>query len=144
MRFNGQWLTCDDGEIRPVFRGDVLGSDGKWHVFEFLVDTGADRTVFCASVLKTLKLPILSSTSQVGGLGGIANTVALNAQLRLTRDDGTKASFRSEYAALTEVDALDMSVLGRDILDMFALIVDRRADILAILGGQHRYRIEQG
>ena len=34
-----------------------------------------------------------------------------------------------------------MSVLGRDILEMFALIVDRRADVIAIIRGQHYYTI---
>ena len=40
-------------------------------------------------------------------------------------------------------EALDMSVLGRDILDMFSLIVDRRAGVVAILGGQHYYLVQQ-
>ena len=34
-----------------------------------------------------------------------------------------------------------MSVLGRDIPEMFALIVDRQADVVAILRGQHYYPI---
>ena len=40
-------------------------------------------------------------------------------------------------------EALDMSVLGRDILDMFAVIVDRRGVVVAIVGGQHRYTIDR-
>jgi hypothetical protein len=35
-----------------------------------------------------------------------------------------------------------MSVLGRDIMDMFAVIVDRRSDVVALLGTGHRYRLE--
>jgi hypothetical protein len=41
------------------------------------------------------------------------------------------------------VDALEMSVLGRDVLDMFALIVDRRADVVAIIGQDHTYMIQR-
>lgn len=33
--------------------------------------------------------------------------------------------FRGQYAAVTEVEALDISVLGRDITGLFAVIVDQ-------------------
>lgn len=36
MRFDGLWLPCDDGAIRPLFRGEILANDGKWHDFELL------------------------------------------------------------------------------------------------------------
>jgi hypothetical protein len=36
-----------------------------------------------------------------------------------------------------------MSVLGRDIINLFALIVDRPQDIVCLLGQRHRYRIVQ-
>ena len=39
----------DDGIVRPVMRGEILASDGTWHRTEFLVDTGADRTLISAS-----------------------------------------------------------------------------------------------
>ena len=32
--------------------------------------------------------------------------------------------FRGQYAAVTELEALDMSVLGRDITGLFAVVVD--------------------
>jgi hypothetical protein len=38
--------------------------------------------------------------------------------------------------------ALTVSVLGRDILVMFAVIVDRRDRVVAIIGGQHQYMIQ--
>ncbi|NIO41328.1 MAG: hypothetical protein GTO41_14835 [Burkholderiales bacterium] len=61
----------------------------------------------------------------------------MNTQIRLSRNDGQKGVFRGEYSAPIDHEALDVSVLGRDILEMCALIVDRRADVLAIIGGQH-------
>jgi hypothetical protein len=36
-----------------------------------------------------------------------------------------------------------MSVLGRDITDLFAVIVDRVHDVVCLLGQRHRYSIEQ-
>jgi len=34
-----------------------------------------------------------------------------------------------------------MSVLGRDILDLFAVIVDRPGDVVCLVGQRHRYQI---
>ena len=50
IQIDGEWLLCDDGIVRPVIRGEILDSDGLWVPSAFLVDTGADRTVFSAEV----------------------------------------------------------------------------------------------
>jgi hypothetical protein len=54
-----------------------------------------------------------------------------------------KAVFRREYAACVEHEVLDMSVLGRAILEMFAVIIDRPNGVVSILGGRHHYTIEE-
>ena len=54
MQINGEWLLCDDGIVRPVIRGHILDGHGAWIHAPFLVDTGADRTVFSAPVLAAL------------------------------------------------------------------------------------------
>src|SRR5688572_15020180 len=46
MRIDGVWHLCDDGIVRPVIRGEILACDGSWVKAPFLVDSGADRTVF--------------------------------------------------------------------------------------------------
>jgi hypothetical protein len=56
MRIDGEWLLCDHGTPRPVIRGEILASDGTWQRAEFLLDTGADRTVISAPVLASLRL----------------------------------------------------------------------------------------
>ena len=106
-----------------------------------LIDTGADRTVISANVLESLNGQTTVAQDKIGGVGGLVNSVLVDTQIRLSREDGQKATFRSQYAACTEHEDLDMSVLGRDILEMFALIVDRRADVIAIIRGQHYYTI---
>ncbi len=141
MRFNGEWIQCDDGIVRPVIRAEILTGEGQWRAFELLVDTGADRTVISANVLESLNVQTTAPQDWIGGIGGLVDSVSMNTQIRLSRDDGQKAVFRGEYSACTNHEALDMSVLGRDILEMFALIVDRRADVVAIIGGQHSYAI---
>ena len=139
MRFNGEWLQCDDEVVRPIIRAEILAGDGAWRSFELLVDTGADRTVISANVLESLNLDATESFAQISSVGGLVNSVTVVTHIRLTRDDGLQANFRGAYAACTDQDALDVSVLGRDILDMFALILDRRADVVAIIAGNHRH-----
>ncbi len=143
MRFNGQWLQCDDGIVRPVIRAEIFAGDGVWRAVELLVDTGADRTVISANVLESLNLETTAPKIQIGGVGGLVDSVIVETQIRLSRDDGEKAIFRGEYAACTDREALDMSVLGRDILEMFALIVDYPNEVVALIGGRHRYSVHQ-
>jgi len=143
MRFNGEWLQCDDGIVRPVIRAEIFAGDGQWRAVELLVDTGADRTVISANVLESLNLETAAATNRIGGIGGLVDSVVVGTQIRLSRDDGEKAVFRGEYAACTDQEALDMSVLGRDVMEMFALIVDYPNNVVAMIGGHHRYTIQQ-
>ncbi|MFQ5731074.1 MAG: aspartyl protease family protein [Planctomycetaceae bacterium] len=141
MRFDGDWRFCDDGITRPVVPATVADGHGAWQAAEFLLDTGADRTLFSAHLLAALGLESQPSPDSVAGIGGKVNVVRVATRIQLTRDDGKTAAFRGEFAACTDLESLDMSVLGRDILDMFAVVVDRPGDIVAILGGNHRYAI---
>jgi hypothetical protein len=51
--------------------------------------------------------------------------------------------FQGQYAAVTELEALDISVLGRDITRLFAMIVDWPHDVVCLVGQRHRYTIAQ-
>jgi len=143
MQISGEWLLCDDDVRRPVIRGEVLASDGAWVPAEFLVDTGADRTVFSAGLLALLGGSSVVTGGRLSGLGGVAQFVAVETDIRLIRESGAPVTFRAQYAAATEAEALDMSVLGRDITGLFAAIVDHPGDVVILLGQRHRYRIEQ-
>jgi hypothetical protein len=141
MRFNGEWLQCDDGVVRPVLRAEILAGANDWRRVELLIDTGADRTVLSAHVLAMLMLPHAPVGDRLAGAGGLIDTVAVRTQLSILRDDGIPVTLRGNYAACTQLAALDMSVLGRDILDMFTLIVDRPGNQIALIGGEHHYSI---
>jgi len=143
MQINGEWVLFSDGVERPVMRGEVLASDGSWVRVPFLVDTGADRTVFSAGMLTLLRLPPVVAQHRLGGLGGMVNAVLITTQIRLTREDAGKVVFRSQYAAVTDMEALDISVLGRDLTSLLAVIVDRPRQVVCLLGQRHRYTIEQ-
>lgn len=143
MRIDGEWALFDDSVVRPVIRGEVLASDGSWVETPFLVDTGADRTVFSAAVLWTLGLQPIVPQERLAGLGGLAESVVVETQIRLTRETASTVVFRGQFTAVTEVEALDASVLGRDITALFAVIVDQLGDIICLLKQRHRYVIEQ-
>ena len=98
MCIDGQWLWCDDGIIRPVISGEILAGNGSWEKSEFLVDTGADRTVLSATTLAKLGLQPLPIEEGINGLGGMADSVIVETQLRLTHENAGKVVFRGQYA----------------------------------------------
>src|SRR5213079_1797188 len=46
LRIAGEWQLGEDGVTRPTVAGNVLGADGTPFGEFFLIDSGADRTVF--------------------------------------------------------------------------------------------------
>lgn len=129
--------------MRPVIYGEILAGNGAWVLAPFLVDTGADRTVFSAVVLAALQLQPISTQEYLGGLGGITRSVMVETQLHFSLEAGGTVTFRGQYAAVTAPETLDMSVLGRDITGRFAVIVDRPDNVVCLLGQRHQYSITQ-
>ena len=70
------------------------------------------------------------------------DSVDVKTRICLERDDGQWITLRGTYAACLRREALDMSVLGRDILNLFAVIVDRAADRVVLLHGTGSYAIQ--
>ncbi len=143
MRIDGHWHLCDDGFVRPVIVGEIRAKDHSWVRILFLVDTGADRTVVSADVLRGLHLDPIDSTDRLTGVGGQADSVVVTTQIRFDDSEGGKVVFNGNFAGFTSLEDLDMSVLGRDILNMFSLIVDRQGETICMLGQPHRYTIEK-
>ena len=71
----------------------------------------------------------------------MADSIVVETRIRFTHDEDGKAVFKGQFAGFTEPESLDMSVLGRDILNLFALIVDRQGDTVCLLGQNHSYTI---
>lgn len=141
MRINGLWYLCDDGIVRPVLVGDVRTATGTWYRTKFLVDTAADRTVLTAAVLQNLGFPGEPNRGQLEGVGGQAASVEVQTPLRLFRENGGEVQFNGRFAAFLDLTAIDMNVLGRDILNLFAVIVDRPRDVVCLLAQDHYYDI---
>jgi Aspartyl protease len=144
MRIVGEWFACIDGVLRPVLEGsaaDIAGSDCQER---FLVDTGADTTVFAAGFVQRLGLPCGLPPAGVGlaGVGGAQAYVLVRTTLTLYADDGSPARIQGEFAAFTDPAATDTSILGRDVLAHFDLIVSRRRNEVVLLATNHGYRVE--
>jgi len=71
----------------------------------------------------------------------MAASLVTETSIRFIHDEAGKAVFRGQFAGFTDLEALDMSVLGRDLVNLFALIVDRQGDTVCLLGQQHYYTI---
>lgn len=143
MRLDGEWALFDDGVVRPMIRGEIRAHNGAWVKAPFLVDTGADRTVFSTATLAQLGLQPFTTQDGLSGLGGMADTVIVETHIRLTRETARKVVFRGQFAAVTSLEALDINVLGRDIIRLFAVIVDQPGAVVCLLGQQHHYTIAQ-
>lgn len=141
MRVDGGWYLFDDDVERPVILGEVLARDGNWVRTLFLVDTGADRTVLNADTCAKLGFEASEPHESLGGLGGLTKAIYFETQIRLTRDDNGKVNLRGRYAAVVDETALDLSVLGRDILSLFAVIVDEPQRTVCLLSQRHSYII---
>ena len=143
MLIRGAWWVCSDGTPRPTIPTDVMDSHGLALHRQFLVDTGADSTVFSAALLGDLGLPTSPSPTGVSfqGIGGATPVVVVNAVLEFARDDGGTARVRGQFAAFTDSRATDMSVLGRDVLELFDVILSRRNNEVLLIAPNHTYTV---
>jgi hypothetical protein len=125
-----------------VVIAEVFGADGQSHNERFLVDTGADRTVFSAALLD--KLQFLGKHDHPGyalqGIGGSSEFIVVTTVMELTCDDGTPARIRGQFSAFTAPTVTDLSILGRDVLNNFDVIASRRTEVL-LLAGNHQYQV---
>lgn len=142
MLIEGEWYQTDDGAARPVLRGEVRNNNGGWTAVEFLIDTGADITVFSAATYSHLGYTDTNGSSIIEGIGGQVLTTPLTATLRFHSVHGTEAEITGPYVAVKDHRSLDMSLLGRDVLDVFQLVVDRPGNLIFLLAKPHTYRVE--
>ena len=145
MRIVGKWLLCNDGMTRPTVRLEVQAANGSLQPGVFLVDSCADRTVLGADLLEKLGFPTAPAREGMilKGITGEIDFVELKTALILTQDDGGVAHMRGHFAAFTDPAITDLSILGRDVLNHFDLILSRRRDEVLLLAPNHQYRVEQ-
>jgi Aspartyl protease len=144
MLIAGEWRKCDDGVSRPMVQSRVGGAAGTAVVEYFLLDTGADSSVLSGGLFSRLGLPSIAPPHGLAfqGIGGTADFVLADAVLEFASEDGATARIRGQIAAFTDPTATDLSILGRDVLNHFDIILSRRNDEVLLLTPNHKYRIE--
>jgi Retroviral aspartyl protease len=142
MRINGSFERTPSGVLLPVLSASVRRADGGWASCDFLLDTGAERTVFCFEDFDKLGIEgTQTSGFFIQGIGGRAGSRDLDTQIRLLRTDGQFAPLNGPFMACTDPAAADMSVLGRDLLYHFAVLMDRSRDVVCLLHGVGTYQL---
>jgi len=143
MRVNGAWLPGDDGVIRPIVPGLVRLPDGQWREVSFLLDAGADRTVFSADFCSLLEpLEPAAQRLLLSGVGGATNSITTETAIAFARDDGQLITVRGSFGVFTEGESAELSVLGRDVTNNFSVIYDYPTQIIALLAPSHAYEIK--
>ena len=145
MRVNGEWVLCDDEVIRPVVPGIVRLADGQWVEVAFLLDAGADRTVFSPDFFDLLQPLEVSAPEpmQLAGVGGQAAAITVETTLGFIRDDGQQVTVRGTFGLFTEGESPDLPVLGRDVTNNFSVMYDYSSRTVALLAPPHYYEIRR-
>jgi len=145
MRVNGEWLICEDRVIRPTVTGVVRAPDGQVFELPFLLDAGADRTVFSADFLSLLITLRSREAEQIhlAGVGGRVGSITVETTIGFTRDDGKVVTIRGGFAVFTEGESAELSVLGRDVTNNFSVIYDYPNRAVALLALPHYYEIKR-
>lgn len=144
MRISGHWAAFNDGKVRPLILAQLVAADGERIPERFLIDTGADQTVLSATALHEANLatrPREDDTALMG-VGGAVDSVIVSGAIEFIREDGVAISVRGNFAAFLDAEFSNLSILGRDVLDNFDVIVSRRRNEVLLVAGRHHYSIE--
>jgi hypothetical protein len=137
----GEWIHHTDGTLLPIVPIFVDLPDGRQLELDFLLDTGAERTVLTYSDLMKLETECEPSDEVLAGVGGTSRAVRVDQPLKFRKSDGEFVALNGPFLAFADPIALDLSVLGRDILGHFAVIVDKPKRAVMLLHGGHDYRV---
>lgn len=143
MRIDGDWLPDDHGVYEPVIRARLESGTGDWVECVFLVDTGAERTVIAADIVRQLDVPSQPSPRQLQSIWGAVEALTITTRLRLTHQDGGASVVNGPFEGFTTGTEGELSILGRDVLGHFAVIFDRPGNAVTLLTGRHTYTIRE-
>lgn len=144
MRVDGRWHRFRDDVLRPVVDAAVQMPVGTWQRVTFLLDAGADRTVFDASFLPLLSPLVLpaAQTPELGGVGGKVGCVFVQTHLSFARPDGKQVIVNGPFGVFTAPTSSDVSVLGRDVTNNFDVIYSFPRRQVTLLAPPHGYQIQ--
>jgi hypothetical protein len=144
MKFDGVWIADERGVTCPVLTGAVRDDEGIVHPVPFLVDTGAELTVLSYDAVSLLEGDsIQASGYALESISGASASLRVATTVWFRNSIGQMIPFRGEFAGCADPLGMNMSLLGRDILREFALIVDRPRTVICLLTGRHTYSIQE-
>lgn len=141
MRINGKWRLDENGVLTPVIVCELLTGRGKWVEAIFLVDSGAERTVLSTDDLNELDAPAQLAPHTLMGISGSIQVLTVKTRLKFALDRGSPVHINGPFDGIPEGREGELSILGRDVLGNFAVILDRPGGVIALLHGRHRYAI---
>jgi len=116
-------------------------------VFRGLVDTGADETFLHHRSIAILGIDTsrLEVRNDVGGVGGLGVPYfRWETKLKILSPEGSGRLFSGEVNIFLDPHASRVPILGRDVLDNFAVIFDRRKTRIALIEEPDSYQIIRG
>lgn len=134
MIFQGRYKD-ESGVLRPYIKADVLSPANEWVEVNFLVDTGADETFLDFSFIKEFNIDTkgIDVKDDVGGVGGAGVPYfQIDSALKLISPGGTKV-FKGKINVFLDPHSSEVPLLGRDVLDNFVSIFDRRQNSILLL-----------
>jgi hypothetical protein len=75
------------------------------------------------------------------GISGQSPYVELASAIEFVRDDGGPPRVRGTFAAFTDATATDLSIVGRDVLNNFDVVVSRPRNEVLLLAPTHYYQV---
>ncbi len=86
-------------------------------------------------------MTVAPEDSSLKGITGECGFVVARSVIELPCDDGGTAAMRGEFAAFTDDSATDLNILGRDVLNIFHVILSYRRNEVLLLAKEHTYRV---
>jgi len=115
---------------------------GREYPVQFSVDSGAAQTVLGSDFAPLLQPQQLPSTGTVLlSAAGEVNSFFASLRLAFVDDARRRVIFSLNCAVLTDARQANTHLLGRDVLDYFAVICDKDADRVTLLRPPHTYTI---
>lgn len=143
MVIGGKWVADDDTVVRPYIWAHVGPGDGEPAHERFLVDTGADASRLSFGLMAQLGPAVRAEAIRhsLVGVGGRVEAALVNARIVFETADGRAVTINGPYLAATAASELDVSILGRDVLSNFDVILSRRRNEVLLVAGSHGYAV---
>ena len=126
-----------------MIRAKIASDSGELVEVEFLIDTGAETTVLTAALIRELRIAGLPAPLGLSGVGGAVPALVIHPALHFMKDDGSLLRVNVECYAFAVENPHDTCLLGRDVLNLFRVMLDYSSDVVCLLTGNHRYVIQE-